>query len=156
MSDNVDIRAWQLQDIPAIASIMATHTLWQHYGVTEASAEHRLTALFEKGEHGLVATRAGGVEGFVIYNAHTFGESGYIRLFGVDPHHTSAGTGSRLLSAVEQRLRQDGVGRLVLLCTEWNERARRFYRRQGFYEVGVLPDWVMEGTHEVLYAKMLS
>lgn len=155
MSDNMDLREWQPKDIPAIASIMATHTLWQCYGVTLTSAERRLTALFEQGEPGLVAARTGGVEGFVIYNAHTFGESGYIRLFGVDPHHTSAGTGSRLLSAVEERLHQDGVGRLVLLCTAWKERARRFYRRQGFFEVGVLPDWVMEGTHEVLYAKML-
>jgi GNAT superfamily N-acetyltransferase len=150
------IREWLSIDIPSIAAIMADHPLWQHYGVTESSAQHRLTILWQDQERGFVSMSGNGfVEGFVLYNTQTFGNNGYIRLFGVAQNLTSKGTGAKLLSAVEDRLREDGIDRLVLLCTEWNGRARQFYVRQGFFEVGILPNWVIEGTHEVMYAKTL-
>ncbi len=153
---NILIRSWGAKDIPAIAELMATHPLWNRYGVTPASALARVTSLHQKGELGFVAEGPDKPVGFALFNAMTFGGDGYIRLFGVDKNCTSAGIGPRLLAAVETHLRSIRVKRLVLLCAHWNEGARRFYERHGFILAGCLPNWVIDGTDELLYAKRLT
>jgi ribosomal protein S18 acetylase RimI-like enzyme len=154
----VTVRPWAFSDIPQIASIMADHTLWQHYGVTAENATVRLARLFSEGEDGFVAQDGdpGIVAGFVLYNCKTFGEAGYIRLLGVAPHCTSQGLGAQLLARVEEKLGEADTHRLLLLCTEWNYRAQNFYRRQGFTIVGRLPDWTQIGTAEILFVKYLK
>ncbi len=151
------IRPWQNDDVNGIARIMASHTLWQRYGVTVKGATVRLRTLWHDQEQGFVAVdpQAGKVIGFALYNQRSFGDSGYIRLFGVDTSATSQGLGRRLLSVVEAALSQAGVARLLLLCAEWNTQAQRFYEGNGFARVGLLPDWVIDGTNEVIYAKHL-
>ncbi len=154
---NYFIRVWTERDIDDIAALMCSHALWQHYGVTLASATGRLIDLFAANEKGLVAeNEAHQIMGFIVYNASTFGNSGYIRLFGIQPDVTSRGLGQELLSAVECELREHHVNRLTLLCTAWNYKARRFYERRGFDKVGDLPGWIQDGTTEVLYAKHLD
>ncbi len=154
---SIIFRKWRASDISAIAALMASHPLWQHYGVTISSATTRLNALFTAHEWGIVAqAQEEGLVGFVLYNAHTFGDSGYIRLIGAAPGMTGHGIGEGLLHEVEQDLSSRHVKRLVLLCTDWNHGARRFYERHGFTEVGALPNWVQAGTTEVIYAKHLE
>ncbi len=152
------VRPWVKSDGPAIAAIMADHALWQHYGLTYEMALPRLDRLFEQGEWGFVASRSTTqdmLDGFVLFNATTFGESGYIRLLGVNSSTMSHGIGARLLRRVEQSLSQRGISRLTLLCTDWNTRAQKFYEHEGFSRVGLLQDWVMLGTGEIIYAKKL-
>lgn len=149
------IRPWQASDIDAIAHIMASHPLWQRYGITEESARTRLQRLMASGEDGFVA-EDGTVRGFVLFNTKTFGEQGYIRLLGVNPQDTSTGVGAQLLSRVESFLIHQGINRLLLLCAHWNEGAQRFYMRHGYRLVGRLPNWVLDGTDELIYAKCLS
>ena len=154
---NYVIRVWTESDIGGIAAIMCSHALWQHYGVTLASATIRLVELFAAGEKGwVVENDAQQVMGFILYNTSTFGNSGYIRLFGIQADATHHGLGQDLLRAVERDLRDHQVNRLVLLCTAWNHRARRFYERMGFEKIGDLPDWIQDGTTEVLYVKHLD
>lgn len=152
------VRLWRIQDVDAIANIMASQPLWQRYGVRMPSAGERLRRLYHSGEEGLVSLdpETGGARGFVLFNNRTFGDCGYIRLLGVALGNTSHGVGRVLLEAVESTLVHREVDRLVLLCAEWNHEARRFYERQGFVAAGVLPNWVMDGTDEVLYAKHLG
>lgn len=152
------IRYWTHQDVAAIAEIMAAHALWQHYGVTRENAEVRLLKLSRQGEWGFVAeeSESGAISGFVLFNGQTFGESGYVRLLGVRPGSTSGGLGAVLLKRVEEHLLQQHIYRVVLLCTEWNDDAQKFYRRQGYDRVGRLPDWVMPNTAEVIFAKHLG
>lgn len=149
---------WAYEDIPAMASIMAGHSLWRSYGVTEEGAARRLARLLAEGESGFVAKcgHSSMVQGFVLYNRQTFGDAGYIRLLGVAPDSTSQGLGARLLTQVETGLVRDNTYRLLLLCTEWNYRAQQFYRRHGFRLVGRLPDWIQVGTAELLFAKHLQ
>lgn len=151
------IRSWTEDDIAGMADIMCSHALWQHYGVTRASAADRLVNLFAALEQGFVAEdEHKKLMGFVLYNALTLGNSGYIHLFGIHASATGHGLGQDLLGYVERDLRTHQVNRLVLLCTAWNHGARRFYERMGFVKVGELPDWVQNGTTEVLYAKHLD
>jgi len=73
------------------------------------------------------------------------------------------------LLAVERALHRRGIGRLLMtaleehafatwpnvyLCvSDFNERARRFYRQLGYEEVGVLHDLLIAGAGEVLMRK---
>lgn len=153
------VRPWVKSDGPAIAAIMAAQVLWQSYGLTYETALARLDTLFNQGEWGFVASRPGAPDllaGFILFNATTFGESGYIRLLGVNSSNTSQGIGAKLLHGVEQSLSARGIGRLTLLCTDWNTRAQKFYEQEGFSRVGLLEDWVMKGTGEIIYAKKLG
>ncbi len=150
-------RRWEFCDIPEIAQLMSVHALWQHYGLDRATAETRLHQLWREDESGFVwEPEPGKILGFVLFNRSSFGGSGYVRWVGVAAGATGLGIGPRLLQCVEHDLRQNSVFRLLLLCTAWNHGARRFYERMGFSEIGRLPDWVLKGTTEVLYAKHLD
>ncbi|NMP24728.1 hypothetical protein [Sulfobacillus harzensis] len=58
------------------------------------------------------------LRGFVLFNTRTFGEQGYIRLFGVDRLHISSRLGPALLRRVESSVREQSIFRLVLLCAD--------------------------------------
>lgn len=149
-------RPWEMKDISEIAQMMSSHPLWQHYGVSYLSAVERLEKLWVAGEQGFTAENlTEAVVGFILFSAQTFGNNGYIRLFGVDPHAARGGIGQALLQHVECQLNQQSIAKLLLLCTEWNYGARLFYEKMGFLKVGELPNWVVEGTTEVIYAKNL-
>lgn len=150
-------RPWESRDIPDIAKLMSAHSLWTKYGIDRASAENRLQHLWAQRELGFIfESEPGTILGFVLYNRQTFGGSGYIRWIGVDTGAVGQGIGQALLQRVEYELCLGKVFRLVLLCAEWNHAARRFYERMGFSEIGLLPDWVVPGTTEVLYGKHLD
>ena len=153
----ITIREWSGSDVDAMALIMTSHPLWQHYGVTYKGARQRLHGLRDEDESGFVAVDdAGQLRGFVLYNPKTFGFSGYIRFLGVDARSKGQGIGRALVLRVEADLLARHVNRLTLLCTAWNQSARTFYEKMGFAEVGELPNWVQPGTTEVLYAKWLA
>lgn len=153
---SVTIRPWAESDVRHMAKIMASHRLWQHYRWSYDRAFGSLRRLYEEHESGFVAVNNGRrMMGFILYNDRTFGFSGYIRFLAVDDTAKNHGIGRALILQVEADLLERQVNRVVLLCTVWNDSARRFYEKMGFSMVGKLPDWVLEGTDEVLYAKRL-
>lgn len=152
----VTVRKWIDSDVDSVARIMVSDLLWQHYGRTYEGTVRTLHGLYREHERGFVATdNEQQIVGFVLYNDRTFGFSGYIRFLGVDARSKGQGIGRALILQVESDLLARQVNRLVLLCAEWNENGRRFYEKMGFLVVGELPDWVQEGTDEILYAKCL-
>ena len=52
------------------------------------------------------------------------------------PGHTGSGNGTRLMSTLLDRLRIDGVPGVMLGVSNSNEGAIRFYRRNGFEQIG--------------------
>lgn len=64
------------------------------------------------------------------------------------------GVGMELLAFVEGLYR--GRYRHLFLCvSEFNPRARAFYERQGYEQVGILRDFIVEGLNEHLMVKKL-
>jgi len=142
-----------LADVPAVAAIMAGSVLWQRYGVTVASATQRLQRGLETGATITVADAAGRVAGFVWYVAEgAFQRSGYIMLFAVDPELRAQGIGRALLAHAEERLFAASTS-IVLLVSDFNTEAQRFYHRHGYSQVGALPDYVKMGISELIYYK---
>ncbi|WP_011579968.1 MULTISPECIES: GNAT family N-acetyltransferase [Chelativorans] len=63
----------------------------------------------------------------------------YVSGLAVHERHRGQGIGGRLMDRVYGRARSMGLPRVSLICFEGNETAIRFYRRQGFREIGRRP-----------------
>ncbi|HHW88485.1 MAG TPA: GNAT family N-acetyltransferase [Chloroflexi bacterium] len=142
-----------LADVSAVAAIMADNLLWQRYGVTMASATRRLQRGLETSATIAVAEVEERVAGFVWYVAEgAFQRSGYIMLFGVAPDMQGQGVGRALLTYAERALFAANAS-IVLLVSDFNHDAQRFYQRHGYVQVGALPDYVKTGVNELIYYK---
>ena len=140
-------------DVPAVAAIMAGNALWQRYGVTADSAARRLQRGLEAGATIVVAAVEGCIAGFVWYVTEgAFQRSGYIMLFAVDPDVQGRGIGRMLLAHAEAALFAISSS-IVLLVSDFNTAAQRFYLRHGYTQVGALPDYVKPGVSELIYYK---
>ena len=147
------IRPLTLDDVPAVAAIMAGNVLWQRYGVTVDSAARRLQRGLAAGATIAVAVIDGRVAGFAWYVAEgAFQRSGYIMLFGVAPDAHGQGIGRALLVHAEAALFATSSS-IVLLVSDFNVEAQRFYQRHGYAQVGALPDYVKPGVSELIYYK---
>lgn len=93
--------------------------------------------------------------GFVWLVLHgAFNRSGYIPLLAVKPGRRGGGIGQQLLTAAEERTRED-ANDIFLTCSDFNVDAQRFYERHGYVQVGAVPDYILPGVAELIYRKRL-
>ena len=149
---HVTIRPMTSSDVQPIAIMMATTPLWQRYAVTVETAAARLAAGLHEDAILLVAADDHDEPlGFVwLVLRGAFSRSGYIPLIAVHPDRRGCGIGQQLLEVAEKLTRQSADD-IFLLCADFNVDAQRFYERQGYQRVGVLPDYVMPGLTELIY-----
>jgi ribosomal protein S18 acetylase RimI-like enzyme len=147
------IHALQAHDVPGCARIMAENPLWQRYGVTPESALQRISSGLAQGATILVAGEPGNPQGFLWYlEKGAFGRSGYVMLVGVDPHTQGQGLGDALMDEAERRMFETSKD-VLLLVSDFNESAQRFYKRRGYEQVGALPGYVLPEITELLFRK---
>ena len=157
---NVLIRPMQPPDVAPCAAIISSTLLWQRYGVTPQSAVDTLSAALTGDGVLLVATLADdpdpdAARGFVwIAPRGAFGRSGYIRWIAVDETRRGTGIGLVLLTAAEAYVRQIATD-IFLVCADYNVDAQRFYDRNGYTQVGIIPDYAVPGVAELIYRKRL-
>lgn len=78
--------------------------------------------------------------------------NGYIQLLAVHPDWRGRGVGTHLIRWAEERIFQQSPN--VFLCvSDFNHRARAWYERLGYRQVGALPDFVANGRAEILMRK---
>ena len=80
----------------------------------------------------------------------------YIELLAMLPGHQGHGLGAKALSFVETEARRAGMRNIWVCASQFNESAQRFYKRNGFVEVGTLPGLVADGFAETLLRKPLT
>lgn len=150
------IRPMTADDIEPCAQTIAQAALWQRYNVTLEGARARLFSGLQEQVTLLVADDGGGSPlGFVWLSVHgAFDRSGYIRWIAVTANQRNSGVGRRLLGAAEDITRQTSDD-IFLLCADFNLDAQRFYVRNGYEQVGALPDYVLVGVAELIYRKRL-
>lgn len=150
------LRSMTPADVMPAARLMAASALWQRYGVTQEAAARRFLSGLESQATIAVAEIEGQIAGFIWYERRgAFQRSGYIMLVGVQEEQRSRGIGKALLNYAEADMFSE-VRDVFLLVSDFNEAAQRFYQRQGYTQVGALPDYVLAGITELLYRKRLS
>jgi GNAT superfamily N-acetyltransferase len=78
----------------------------------------------------------------------------YLELIGLDVAHQGLGVGKSILQWLEGQAQLESHNVWVLVSA-FNTRARTFYTRQGFTEIGPLKDFVRPGYDEILLRKVL-
>lgn len=76
----------------------------------------------------------------------------YLELFAIADWARGHTLGRRLLRHVESVTFSRGTN-LFACVSDFNEPARRFYGKQGYQEIGVLSDFLIEGSAEILLRK---
>ena len=147
------LRPMKIEDCEVASEIVAKNTLWQRYeyGASEAKQSFEM-ALYRENEALIVATTPNDkVLGFAWYQpTGGLGRAGYLRLIGIDPKYQCRGIGKKLLQEVE---RGCVGGMLMLLVSDFNERGQKFYKREGYTEVGTFEKFVHSEINEMLLWK---
>ena len=119
-------------------------------------------ANFALPKHGLVTFTWGNVSGadreaglMVISRNGFTNEYHYLALLCVKKEFRSQGVGAWLLEQFEQLGREDGKRKASLTVSDFNVRAFEFYKANGYYEVGMIPNALTEGIGEHLMLKDL-
>jgi ribosomal protein S18 acetylase RimI-like enzyme len=149
---SIVVRPGSASDLERHAIFIDGHPMFACYGLTP---ETLLASFQRSGESSrvLVAEVDGTPAGFVWLISHgAFARSGYIRLLVVAQEFTGAGVGDQLMDAAEAALLGEGDD-VLLLVNAGNARARRFYERRGYHQVGELVDYVVFGQSECIYRK---
>lgn len=78
----------------------------------------------------------------------------YLELIGLTTAQQGLGIGSELLEWIEKQARRE-TDNVWVLVSVFNTRARTFYARQGYTEIGPIEDFVQPGYAEILLRKVV-
>lgn len=152
----ISIRPMVSEDISPIAGWIAVIPLWQRYDYSAEAAQRGLEQALARADLLLTVdvddAFACGLAWCVPRGA--FGRSYYLRLLGVQSGLHSAGLGATLLGAAEREAAHSASD-LVLLVSDFNADAQRFYQRQGYRQVGAIPGYVLPDVTELIFWKRL-
>jgi len=80
---------------------------------------------------------------------------GYIKSVCVSSQQRGKGIGSSLMKHAEERIFSE-TPNVFLLVTDFNEGARKLYKRLGYMEVGEFKDYIVRGYSEILMRKTIG
>ena len=151
MSDT--IRSYKLEDRATIVAILASSEPWKKLGYTDADWKKLFDPL-PAGREGFVIESGGTISGFALLR-QKFLMGDYLELLVVAPSARSAGLGSALLAHIEG-LVFTRVKNLFACVSDFNADARRFYRKNGYQEIGPMPNFLIPGSSEMLLRKTVG
>ncbi|NCB02547.1 MAG: N-acetyltransferase [Spirochaetia bacterium] len=135
------------------AFIACNSLIGVRYNHTLEVLSSRLTDALKNNELLIVAKKDEVIVGFAwISPKGAFSSAPYLRLIAVDELVRGQKVGSLLLEAFENLTYH--IGRdFFLLVSDFNEDALRFYKRHGYENRGVLPDFARPGITEYIMVK---
>jgi len=150
------IRPMTREDMPLLAAWMVDLPLLQRYSLTYAHAVANFEAALTRGDWLLTADGDLPAIGFAWgIPQGAFGRSPYLRLIGVQAARASSGIGAGLLAEIERKA-SEVASDLFLLVSDFNTDAQRFYRRQGYEQIGAIPGYVLPDVTELIFRKRLK
>lgn len=151
-SGDLDVAPATPDDREWAARLMASCDPWKKLGRTIDHCRERCSdPVFLV----LVARHGGERCAFAVLNPRGVAGSPYLASIAVEEAWRSRGVGAALLEACERHFASSS--RHFFLCvSSFNTRARAFYERQGYRQVGEFADYVIEGASEILMYKRLE
>lgn len=135
------------------ALIACNSLIGRTYNYKQDVLAKRFLDAMKKGEMLLVAKKDDKVVGFAWIDQYgAFSSAPYLHLLAVDEELRGQRIGSILMEAYEKRTHY--VGRdYILLVSDFNEDAIKFYEKLGYVKRGALPDFVRENTSDIIMVK---
>lgn len=147
------IRPYKPEDRTAIVAMLASSEPWKKLGYTDADWQ-KLFAPLPAGREGFVIESGGAVAGFALLRPK-FLMGDYLELLVVAPSARSNGLGSALLKHIEG-LVFARMNNLFACVSDFNAEARKFYQKNGYQEIGPMPNFLIPGSAEMLLRKTIG
>ncbi len=137
-------------DRKSVIQLLSASEPWNRlgYGADDWS---RIFCPLPQGRDSYVAEFEGQVAGVAIVK-QKFLLGDYLELLGVAIWARQRGTGSQLLRHIETLVFQR-TRNLFACVSDFNEPARAFYKKQGYQEIGPMPNFLIPGSSEILLRK---
>lgn len=144
------IRPMRPEDRDTVVRLLAGSDPWKTLGYNDKDWR-RIFCPIPQGRESFVAEADGQVTGIAIIR-QKFLLGDYLELLGVAGWARHQGTGTQLLAHVEA-LVFARTKNLFACVSDFNTGARDFYRKQGFQEIGPMPNFLIPGSAEILLRK---
>ena len=144
------LRAMQAEDRAEIVQLLGESDPWRTLGYTIADW-NRIFCPLPQGRDSYVAELDGRVAGVTLVK-QKFLLGDYLELLGVAEWARQKGIGTLLLKHVEQ-LVFERTKNLFACVSDFNQSARDFYKKQGYQEIGPMPNFLIPGSAEILLRK---
>lgn len=152
MTDPI-MRSMTADDRAAVIELLAGSDPWKRLGYQTTDWDSYFTPL-PPGRDSYVVEQDGTVAGIAIVR-QKFLLGDYLELFGVADRARGTGLGGRLLAHVET-LVFARVNNLFACVSDFNDQGRRFYKKQGYQEIGPMPNFLVSGSAEILLRKTIG
>jgi len=149
MTDSI-IRPMTGEDRSAVIGLLALSDPWKRLGYQTTDWDSYFAPL-PQGRDSYVVDRNGRVAAIaVIRQKFLLGD--YVELFGVADWARGKGLGGLLLAHVEAAVFERAKN-LFACVSDFNDQARYFYKKQGYQEIGPIPNFLIPGSAEILLRK---
>jgi len=149
MTDSL-IRQMQPEDRDAVVQLLGDSDPWTTLGYTKDDWA-RIFCPLPQGRDSFVIVWKGDVAGIAIVR-RKFLLGDYLELLGIATWARGKGLGGRLLGHIERAV--FGRTKNLFACvSDFNTAARAFYKKQGFQEIGPMPNFLIPGSAELLLRK---
>ena len=150
MSAPPSIRPYQGEDRDAVARMLADSDPWKTLGYTAQDWDGFLTVPLQ-GREGFVIETDGTAAGMALLRQR-FLLGDYLELLVVAPSAQGTGLGGILLDHLET-LVFARTKNLFVCVSDFNQKARQFYERHGYRKIGPIPNFLIQGSAEILMRK---
>ena len=144
------VRDMRPGDREAVILLLADSDPWKTLGYDHKDWS-RIFSPLPQGRESFVVEDAGRIAGIAIVR-QKFLLGDYLELLGVAGWARNRGTGKHLLAHVEA-LVFTRAKNLFACVSDFNTGARSFYRKQGYQEIGPMPNFLIPGSSEILLRK---
>ena len=149
MTDPI-VRPMTVEDRAAVIELLADSDPWKRLGYQASDWDAYFTPL-PQGRDSYVVDQNGRVAGIgVVRQKFLLGD--YVELFGVADWARDRGLGRLLLAHIEAVVFARAKN-LFACVSDFNDQARHFYKKQGYLEIGPMPNFLIPGSAEILLRK---
>ena len=149
MTDPI-VRPMTAEDRASVIELLADSDPWKRLGYQAKDWDSYFTPL-PQGRDSYVVEQDGTVAGIAVVR-QKFLLGDYLELFGVAGWARGKGLGGRLLAHIEALVFARAKN-LFACVSDFNDQGRHFYKKQGYQEIGPMPDFLIQDSAEILLRK---
>jgi len=152
MTDGI-VRSMTAEDRAGVIELLAFSEPWKRLGYKPSDWDGYFTPV-PLGRDSYVVEQGVRVAGIAVVR-QKFLLGDYVELLGVADWARGKGLGGLLLAHVESVVFERAKN-LFACVSDFNDRARHFYRKQGYSEIGPMPNFLIAGSAEILLRKTIG